>query len=139
MRNVLIVDCDLGFVFWLGQALDRAGYRALPAKSCEDAIELVSRLHLAIHMLIVNGLLPSAGALAVALRSSQRHLKVIAMTGEGDEQSSVFPEADASHRKCSGGGEAAEREWLKTIEGVFARQTADDGDSRTDGGHTSRR
>jgi hypothetical protein len=138
MRNILIVDGDLGFVFWLGQALDRAGYQALPARTCEDATELVSQLHLAIHILIVNGLLPDAGALAMALRASDRHLKVIAVTGEGDEQSSVFPEADAFHRKCSGGGEAAEREWLETIEGVFASKTPEDSDSRTNGGHASR-
>jgi hypothetical protein len=29
---VMIVDSDLGFAFWLGQALDYAGYQALPGQ-----------------------------------------------------------------------------------------------------------
>jgi DNA-binding response OmpR family regulator len=121
MRTVLIVDRDLGFVFWLGQILDRAGYRALPAKTCEDAAELLSRLNLEIHLLIVDGSLASAGELADGLRCRQRHLKVIALTGEVEERSSAFPGADASHRRCSSGDATSEKEWLATIEGVFAR------------------
>jgi len=119
MRTVLIVDRDLGFAFWLGQALDRSGYQALPAKSCEDATELLRRLNVVIDLLVVNGSLAGAGAFADALRASQSHLNVIAVTGDGEEQRGALPGADASHRKCSRGGEASEREWLETIKGVF--------------------
>jgi DNA-binding NtrC family response regulator len=121
MRTVLIVDRDLGFVFWLGQVLDRAGYRALPAKSCEDAAELLGRLNLEIHLLIVDGSLAGAGELADGLRSRQGHLKVIALIGEGEERISAFPGADASHRIGSSSDATSEREWLETIEGVLAR------------------
>ena len=32
MVTVLIIDNDLGFIFWLGQILNDVGYAALPAK-----------------------------------------------------------------------------------------------------------
>jgi DNA-binding NtrC family response regulator len=124
MRTVLIVDRDLGFVFWLGQILNRAGYRAFPAKTCEDAVELLSRLNLEIHLLIVDGSMAGAVELAGGLRCRQTHLKVIALTGEGEERSAAFPGADASHRRCSSGDATSQKEWLAAIEGVFARTSS---------------
>jgi hypothetical protein len=77
IRTVLIVDPELGFVFWLGQALDRAGYQALPAKSCEDAAELLKQLNVEIDLLIVGHSLAGAGAFADALRHAQGHLSCL--------------------------------------------------------------
>jgi hypothetical protein len=37
MVTVLIIDNDLGFMFWLGQILSEAGYAVLPAKSAPEA------------------------------------------------------------------------------------------------------
>ena len=54
MHTVLIVDDDLRFVFWLGTALNQAGYEALPAKNFPDAIELLNQIKFAIDLLIVN-------------------------------------------------------------------------------------
>ena len=118
-RTVLIVDRELGFVFWLGQALDRAGYQALPAKSCEDATELLKQLNVEIHLLIVGHSLDGAGAFAGALRRSQKQLKVIAVIGDEEEPGSAFSEADASQFMLSGVDEGSETEWLETIEGIF--------------------
>jgi hypothetical protein len=119
IRTVLIVDRELGFVFWLGQALDRAGYQALPAKSCEDAAELLKQLNVEIHLLIVGYCLAGAGAFADALRRSQGHLKVIAVIGEGEQPGSPFPGADASQLMLSAVDEGSEAEWLETIEAIF--------------------
>jgi hypothetical protein len=94
-RTVLIVDRELGFVFWLGQALDRAGYQALPAKSCEDAAELLKQLNVEIHLLIVGHSLEGAGAFADSLRRSQGHLKVIDVIGDGEEPGPEFLGSDA--------------------------------------------
>ena len=41
MRTILIVDSDLGFVFWLGRALHDAGYEALPAKDVPEATAII--------------------------------------------------------------------------------------------------
>lgn len=121
IRTVLIVDPELGFVFWLGQALDRAGYQALPAKSCEDAAELLKQLNVEIDLLIVGHSLAGAGAFADALRHSQGHLKVISVIGDADEPSAAFPGADASQFMLSGVDEASETEWLETIEDIFGQ------------------
>ena len=119
IKTVLIVDRELGFVFWLGQALDRAGYQALPAKSCEDAAELLNQLNVEIDLLIVGHSLPGASAFADELRRSQGYLRVIAVIGDGEEPSSPFPGANASQPMLSGVDEASETEWLEAIEGVF--------------------
>ena len=37
MNTVLIADRDLGFVFWLGQALGKLGYQVLPAMNVPQA------------------------------------------------------------------------------------------------------
>jgi DNA-binding NtrC family response regulator len=124
IKTVLIIDRELGFVFWLGQALDRAGYQALPAKSCEDAAELLKQLNVEIHLLIIGQSLAGACAFADALRLSQGHLKVIAVIGEGEERSSEFPGADATQFMLSAVDEASEREWLKTIEDMFSQDDA---------------
>ena len=121
IRTVLIVDPELGFVFWLGQALDRAGYQALPAKGCEDAAELLKQLNVEIDLLIVGQSLAGACAFADDLRHSQGHLKVISAIGDGDEPSVAFPGADASQFMLSGVDEASETEWLETIDAIFAK------------------
>ena len=54
MHTVLIVDDDLNFVFWLGNALDQTSYEALPAKNIPDAIELLNQVTFAIDLVIVN-------------------------------------------------------------------------------------
>ena len=121
-RNVLIVDGDLGFVFWLGRALDEAGYQALPAKSIADATALLDELSIGIDLLIVNYSLPGAAAFSETLRQSQgRNLRVIALAEEWEESGAALASADVLGRKPgSGVGLASRMEWVETIQGVFA-------------------
>jgi DNA-binding response OmpR family regulator len=88
-KVVLIVDSDLGFVFWLGQALQRAKYVAVPARTCPDAISLVSELKIDPDLLIVNVALPDAAGLAESLRRSNPRLKVIALVERGQESGAL--------------------------------------------------
>jgi hypothetical protein len=122
--TVLIVDRELGFVFWLGQALDEAGYQALPARSCEAATDLLKQLHVEIDLLIVGDSVPGLRAFSDALRRSQRHLKVIVAVGEREEPRTAFPRSDASQRKCSYRGEISKLDWLETVEAVLTRDCA---------------
>src|SRR5579864_7603483 len=49
--TVLIVDDDLGFVWWLGDIFNEAGARCVPALSCGAAMVLTKRLNpVAIHL-----------------------------------------------------------------------------------------
>ena len=117
-KTVLILDRDLGFVFWLGQNLDRAGHQAYPAKSTADAITLLGRFHLDIDLLVVNPALDGALSLANTLMQSHRDLKVL-VTSQGDvppDRKSV-----AWHswkRKPAALDRRTAKEWLEAIEQV---------------------
>ena len=118
-RTVLIVDSDLAFVFWLGQALDKAGYQAFPAKSIPDASTLLLEANLHIDLLIVGPSTLGAAAFAAALRRSQGHLKLIGLIGNGEDPAATLPGTDASRRKPLLVDGASIREWLETIQGIF--------------------
>jgi DNA-binding NtrC family response regulator len=118
MFAVLIVDRDLGFLFWLGDALRRASHMALPSTNCKDAGQLARQRGLPIHVLVVDGTLAGAAALVRALRGTNPRLKVIGLTSEADAANNVFPGAHAMYRRTHG-GLASEAEWIAAIEGLM--------------------
>ena len=118
------MDSDLGFVFWLGQALDKVGYQAFPAKSIPDAAKLLLEANIEIDLLIVGPSTLGASAFVEALRGSQGHLKLIALIGDEEDPGATLPRIDASQRKPFLVNEASIRQWLETIQGVFASGTA---------------
>lgn len=113
------MDRELGFVFWLGQALEKAGYQTLPAKSIPDASALLLETNIEIDLLIVGHSMMGAVAFAAALRRSQRHLKVIVLVGQTENGAAAYPGVDAWRRKPCRVDKASIREWLDTIQGVF--------------------
>jgi len=115
-RTVLILDRELAFAFWLGQALVQAGYDAFPAKSCEDATEMLNQLNVGIDLLVVSFNLAGARDFATSLRRSQGHLKVLAAVGDGEELTDILPEADAAENKPSLALDDSKIEWLRAIE-----------------------
>lgn len=129
-KTVLIADRDLGFVFWIGQKLDRAGYRAFPANSSANAAEMVRQFHLVVDLLILNPSIRGIREFAKRLRLSQGHLRTIVVMDEGDGPVSGLPKANASLRKPRLRDEASEIQWLETIERVFA----EDGSRRAGSG-----
>jgi DNA-binding NtrC family response regulator len=122
--TILIAHRDLGIVFWIGQRLDRAGYRAFPANSSASAESVVSQFHLEIDLLILDASIPGIRSFAKRLRLSQGHLKTIVVVDEGDGPGSGLPKADAVMRKPGFLDDASEIEWLETIERVFAQDSA---------------
>jgi len=83
VKTVLIVDADLGFVFWLGQALDVAGCSAFPARSVPDARALLAECKLAVDVLILDPVLPGASDFVMALRHDRENIKVLAVSDGG--------------------------------------------------------
>jgi hypothetical protein len=124
VKNILIIDHDLGFVFWLGQALDAGGYETLPAKSVSDAISLLNELRVTTDVLIVRSTLPGAEELAAVLRRAQRNLKVIALVDEGDMRRPIFWDWDASQTKPNLPDETSRGVFLNLIQGVLDATTA---------------
>src|SRR3974377_29593 len=58
--TVLIIDWDLAFAFWLGQALDLAGHNALPVRSTRAAYELIRDHRLSVDMIVIDPMMPNA-------------------------------------------------------------------------------
>jgi hypothetical protein len=119
VKTVLIVDDDLGFAFWLGQALDRAGYETWPARSVTAAKSLLTEVRLAVDLLVITASLPRALALATYLGRSRADFKVIAVYEELNEGIKPFPKAAAVHQKPQIIDAATKLEWVQLVTGVL--------------------
>jgi hypothetical protein len=120
VKTVLLVDDDLGFAFWLGQALDRAGYETWPAHSVPAAESLLATVRLPVDLLVINASLPRAPAFAADLGRTRAGLKVIAVYEGPDDVGQPFPEACAAHHKPKTIDTLAKLEWVQLVTGVLA-------------------
>ena|ERR1700728_594467 len=119
VKNILIVDKDLGFVFWLGAALNGAGYRPWPACSSSEAISMSWRKPLdRPDLLIVNASLPGVSELIAHFHRTQTHLKVMAL-GPRDE---TLHGVDAWHPTAVLSDDPAKQEWVRAVEHVSGKQ-----------------
>jgi len=114
VKTVLIVDADLGFVFWLGQVLRVAGYAVLPAQSVPGAAALLAECNLAVDVLIVEPSLPGASDLVAALRHDRENVKVVAVS-EGAAPDGSQLEADAACEKPVETSEECLFEWTRMM------------------------
>jgi DNA-binding NtrC family response regulator len=80
-KTVLIVDDDLGFVFWLGSLLGTR-YQVWPARSSADAAALMQELGAEVDLLVIDPNLSGASAFMEAQRSS-RDFKTICCGAAG--------------------------------------------------------
>jgi DNA-binding NtrC family response regulator len=119
MKTVLIVDSDLGFVFWLGQELDAAGYRAFPARSVTDATALLGELKIGVDLLIVNPALPHAAGFVETLGGSNNDLKVVAVS-DNESVLDIVRNIDRHCRKPKRMDESARSNLISEIECVLA-------------------
>lgn len=119
MKTVLIVDDDLGFAFWLGQALDRAGYETWPARSVTAAKSLLKEVRLAVDLLVITASLPRAVAFANYLGGTNANFKVIAVYEDLSAGIKPFPKASALHQKPQIIDTAAKLEWIQLVTGVL--------------------
>lgn len=118
MKNILIVENDLGFIFWLGGALNAANYQPWPACRVSEANALVGKAAVPIDLLIVNPSLPGVSKLIALLRRSQAQLRVIALGTEGKIK---LPDINAWRRKPSPAEKSAKQEWLAAVKKMFTR------------------
>ena len=118
--TVLIVDSDLGFVFWLGRTLDAAGYQTLPAKSIADATTLLEEITAKIDLLIINSSLSGAAEFVSTLLQSPRPLKVIAVS-DVEGPFTTLPGVDVWRTKFQNiVDRAASLEWLHLVHGILS-------------------
>jgi DNA-binding response OmpR family regulator len=118
VKTILILDNDLGFAFWLGQALCEIRHNALPAKTVKDAIELLSELKCEPDLLVANPALPGLDTFIAHLRRA-RELKVIVAV-ESEEQKGNLREIDCYLYKSFSRDEATRLVWLEKIQSLLA-------------------
>lgn len=117
MKTVFIIDPDLGFVYWLGQALHQNGFEALLARNVSDVASLLSQLHVEIDVLIVNTALDGIAPLIEHLRVSQKEVKVIAVSA--DPEPTPFPGANATMAKPATLDELTKLDWVAFVRHVI--------------------
>ncbi len=115
--TVLIVDRDLGFLFWLGALFSEIGCNVVPAFDCAQAAAMVNRLKLKIDVALVSSEMPGAAAMKCALSAAGRMLKIVAIR-ERAEATEAF-EADAILTRPSAGQQVSRQEWLERIGELF--------------------
>ena len=74
---ILILDCDLGFMMWLGQVFAELGYQTIPALTCRQALVLVRRFDLPVATLVLNWELRGARRLVKILAAENPGLQII--------------------------------------------------------------
>ena len=119
-KTVIIVDHDLGFAFWLGHALDQAGYNALPAINVVSAVNLLTELGGAVDLVVINAGVAEADSFIVNLRRVQPHSKVIAVVDDPDSLPVGVPSADLAEHKPIVVDETARADWVATVRMVLS-------------------
>jgi hypothetical protein len=119
LTTVLIIDGDLGFVFWLGHVLDTAKYSALPAKGVPEAALLVMQLDLKVEVLVVNLSLPGATDFIAAVHRLRTEVRVIGVVNE-DWPAENIRGLNVTYQKPTVLDEAAKSEWLRRVGKVLS-------------------
>src|ERR1041385_4457188 len=119
---VLLVDTDLGFLFWLGQTLERGGYAAFPAKNFADAWQLIETLRISVAAAIVNGSLPGLNQFITTLRLKHKGVKVIQLIE--DDSAPLRTDVDSRSRRSDPSDEDATWEWLRLMRRLLAANPA---------------
>jgi len=118
MKNILIVDNDLGFILWLGRVLIGAHQQPLPACNVSDAMVLADAAN-QVDLLIINSSLPRSSEFIAKMRRSQSKLKVIDLGAEGN---GTLPHDHAWRRIPGQAGLSAEQKWLKAVKGLLSNR-----------------
>jgi len=76
-HTLLVVDNDVGFVWWLGEIFTEAGYHVVPALNCSQALTAIKKFHLQINLLVVNPALIGAVRLVTSLECTRYDLRIV--------------------------------------------------------------
>jgi len=115
MKTALVVDTDLGFLFWLAGLLAAAGYQAYPAESVADAELLLNRIEEGIELLVVDPRLYRAADLAVNLRQIQPSIIILALEPESGASSAELPGVKARLVRPDPANESSTLVWRENL------------------------
>jgi hypothetical protein len=113
-RTVLIVDDDLGFVWWLGDIFNEAGCRVLPALDCAEAVMLANRLGVEPDLIILNPSLDGASKLLEDYIRTKPALKIVTIGPPSSALGSSIPRHGTLERP-SPSDLILRRDWLEKL------------------------
>ncbi|HYL34927.1 MAG TPA: hypothetical protein VEV17_03320 [Bryobacteraceae bacterium] len=115
--KILIVDDDVGLVWWLGELFHEAGYQSLPALGGRQALALVRRNRADVDLLIVNPGLSGVPGLIETL-SRRRSPKVVFIAGP---RAGAIPGVHpvATLERPSGWEPISRFEWRQKLQGIL--------------------
>jgi DNA-binding NtrC family response regulator len=115
--NILIIDDDVGFLWWLGELFNEIGYRSIPALNCKEALALVRHLRGGVDLVLVNPSLKGVAALVRILSRVQRPKIVLIY----DSVPKAIPpvEAAATLERPAGWGPISRPEWRQKVSRVL--------------------
>jgi hypothetical protein len=119
VQNILIVDRDIGFAFWLGEILSNSGYLPLAGHDVPGALSLLDELNVAVDLLIFDPSLENAQGLIDALRQSNRRLRTLAVTDT--PPGAIAPTASLGRPRDA--GDAAKAQWLSKIQDLLSESS----------------
>lgn len=118
---VLLIDSDLGFSFWLGKALDQAGYKAFPARNEADADVLLAEIPIDLRVLILGDAPAGVEDLAARWRKRCGNLRIVHLLEAGAESGALPRGIDAELSKPSSRDEQELLELLLALDRCMAR------------------
>jgi len=118
MKHILIVDSNLGFLYWLGETLAEANHQPWPACNIAEAGAMLrSRRLPSLDLLIVNPSVEGASRFIHRLRRTRPELKVLAVDPVNEKQ---VRGVTAWRARPSGDDLSAKHQWLRHIERVIS-------------------
>ena len=121
--TVLIVDEDVAFVCWLGELFTQAGYQAVPALHCRQAVTVSRKLELPVDLIAVNPELPGIQRMLQSLAGGRAAIKVILIQDAGKARRPGM-DGHATLEKPSGWEPVSRPEWLEKVRRVLGRVKA---------------
>ena len=115
----LIVDDDLGFVFWLGERFHEVGYQPAPALNARQAASFVKQSNLKVAVVVVNPNLRGVRKLIKTLSQTHSHLIKIILIRDPVARTAVVIRAHARLERPSGWEPVSRHEWLRKLKRIL--------------------
>jgi hypothetical protein len=118
--TALIVDDDLGFVYWIAERFHEAGYQPVPALNVRQAVSLINELDLKISVVVVNAGLRSIRKFIKTLNQTQSPLAKIILIRDPCIPTTVVVRAHAIVERPSGWEPVSRHEWLRKLRRILS-------------------
>lgn len=102
-KIVLVVSDDIGPVLWIGQLLTEAGFLAIPALNCQQAVSFAADLNLHPDVVVINPALPGVSRMLRRLRRTNGRMKIVRLPTTLSAE--IVKSQENVDRLCFGGEE----------------------------------